>query len=232
MIVGVGSGRRFGWLWAAYTVSAVGTGLAFDALPLVAILLLHAGPAEVAALVAAGRAAGALLAVPVGPWVEVRRKRRVMVGMDLLRAAALLSVPAAALLAVLGLAQLVVVAVITAAADHAFRAAAGAYLKSIVRPDGLLGANSRFEATTWTTTALGPPLGGALVGLFGPLVTCWRTRSASCCQRPASGRSAAWTRSRSAPDHGGRARSSPAGGTSWPIPSCGRCWSTPRWSTA
>jgi hypothetical protein len=158
-------------LWAAYTVSAVGTGLAFDALPLVAILLLNAGPAEVAALAAAGRAAGAVLAAPLGPWVEARGKRPVMVAMDLLRAAALLSVPVAALAGRLGMAQLVVVAVLAAAADHAFRAAAGAYLKSVVAPGDLLGANSRFEATTWTTTALGPPLGGVLVGLFGPLVT-------------------------------------------------------------
>ena len=45
-------GRQFGWLWAAYAVSAYGTWLAFGAFPLIAILVLHAGPAEV---VGAGR---------------------------------------------------------------------------------------------------------------------------------------------------------------------------------
>ncbi|MYS75926.1 MFS transporter, partial [Streptomyces sp. SID5926] len=29
----------------------------------------------------------------------------------------------------------------------------------------------RFEATTWTAAMLGPPIGGAAVGLFGPVVT-------------------------------------------------------------
>jgi hypothetical protein len=40
-------GRQFGWLWAAYAVSVSGTCLAFGAFPLIAILVLHAGPTEV-----------------------------------------------------------------------------------------------------------------------------------------------------------------------------------------
>jgi hypothetical protein len=78
-------GRRFGRLWAAYAVSTFGTWLAFDAFPLIAILVLHAGPSEVSVLAAAGLAVGAAVAVPLGPWVEFRRKRPVMVAMDLTR---------------------------------------------------------------------------------------------------------------------------------------------------
>src|SRR5258706_2921937 len=88
-------GRQFGWLWTAYTVSAFGTWLAFDAFPLIAILVLHAGPTEVSLLAAAGLAVGAVLAVPLGPWVEFRRKRPVMIAMDLTRFAAVISRPAA-----------------------------------------------------------------------------------------------------------------------------------------
>ena len=102
-------GRQFGWLWAAYAVSTVGTWLAFDAFSLIAILALHAGPAEVSVLAAAGLAAVAVVAVPLGPWVEFRRKRRVMVAMDLTRFAALMSVPAAFALGWLRFAQLLVV---------------------------------------------------------------------------------------------------------------------------
>lgn len=40
-------GRPFGWLWTAYAVSTFGTRLAFDACALIAILVLHAGPAQV-----------------------------------------------------------------------------------------------------------------------------------------------------------------------------------------
>jgi hypothetical protein len=74
--VGRGSlGRSFGRLWAAYAVSTFGTWIAFDAFPLIAILVLHASAAQVSLLAAAGLAAGALVAVPLGPWVEPRRKR-------------------------------------------------------------------------------------------------------------------------------------------------------------
>ncbi len=164
-------GRPFRWLWAAFAVSTMGTWLAFDAFPLIAILVLHAGAAAVSVLAAAGLAAGAVLAVPLGPWVDRRRTRPVMVAMDLVRCAALLSVPAAYVLHALTFAQLLVVSVVVAAADIAFRAATGACLKSVVAPDDLLVANGRLEATTWTATAVGPPLGGAAVGMLGPVVT-------------------------------------------------------------
>lgn len=62
--IGVSGGRvdgrrsaawRFGWLWTAYGVSTFGTRFAFDAFALVALLVLHAGPAEVSLLAAVGR---------------------------------------------------------------------------------------------------------------------------------------------------------------------------------
>ncbi|MBY8888534.1 MFS transporter [Streptomyces sp. PTM05] len=164
-------GRRFGWLWAAFAVSSYGSGLGFGAFPLIAVLVLHSGPAQVAALSAAGRAAGALLAVPLGPWVEFRRKRPVMIATDLARFATMASVPVAYALGCLGFVQLLVVSVVVAAANIASKAASGAYLKSLVPPEDLLIANGRFESTTWTSTVVGPPLGGAAIALFGPATT-------------------------------------------------------------
>ncbi|MFD0118817.1 MFS transporter [Streptomyces sp. NPDC058320] len=164
-------GRRFGWLWAAFAVSSYGTGFGFGAFPLVAILVLHSGPTQVAALAAAGRAVGAVVAVPLGPWMEFRRKRPVMIAMDLIRFAALMSIPAAFAFGWLSFAQLLVVSVVVAAADIAFKAASGAYLKSLVPPEDLLVANGRFESTTWTSIVVGPPLGGAAIGMFGPVTT-------------------------------------------------------------
>jgi MFS family permease len=164
-------GRQFGWLWAAFAVSTFGTCLAFDAFALIAIIVLHSGPAEVSALAAAGRVVGAAVAVLLGPWVEFRRKRPVMVVTDLVRFAAVMSVPAAFALGWLSFAQLLIVSVIGAAADIAFKAASGAYLKALVHPEDLLVANSRFEATTWTAISFGPPLGGAAISMFGPVTT-------------------------------------------------------------
>jgi MFS family permease len=162
-------GPRFRWLWSAYAVSAFGTWLGFGAFPMLAILVLHAGPAAVSALAAVGPAVGALVAVPLGPWVDHRRKRPVMVAMDLVRFAALVSVPTAYALGWLSFGQLLVVSVVVAASDITFTAASGAYLKGLVAPEDLLVANGRFESTNWTATALGPPLGGAAFALFGPV---------------------------------------------------------------
>ncbi len=171
MTAGRSLGRRFGWLWAAFTISTFGTWLGFDAFPLIAILVLHAGPGQVSLLSAAGLAAGAVVAMPLSRWAEFRRRRPVMVAMDLIRFAALMSVPAAFILGWLTFAQLVVVSVVAAAADITFRAVSGAYLKTLVPPADLLVANGRFEATAWTATVVGPPLGNAAIGLFGPVTT-------------------------------------------------------------
>ncbi|MCX5063387.1 MFS transporter [Streptomyces sp. NBC_00201] len=171
MRAGQGLGRRFGWLWAAYSVSALGTWLAFDAFSLIAVIVLHAGATEVAVLSAAGLAVGAAVAAPLGPWMEFRRKRPVMMTMDLVRCAALLTVPTAFALGALSFVQLLVVSVVVGAADISFTAASGAFVKSLLPPGDLLVANARFEATQWTAIVLGPPLGGAAIGLFGPVMT-------------------------------------------------------------
>ena len=164
-------GRQFGWLWAAYAVSAYGSGIGFGAFPLIAVRVLHSGPVQVSALSASGLAVGAVVAVPLGPWVEFRRKRPVMMTMDLARFAALMTLPVAYALGRLSFAQLLVVSVVVAAAKIAFNAASGANLKALVKPEDVLVANSRFESTNWTTLVVGPPLGGAAVGLLGPVTT-------------------------------------------------------------
>jgi MFS transporter len=164
-------GRRFGWLWASYAVSTFGTWVAFDAFPLIAILALHAGPTEVSVLAASGLAVAAAVAVPLGPWVEFSRKRPLMIAMDLTRFAALITVPVAYALGRLTFAQLVVVSVVVGAAGIASRSAGGAFLKQLLPQEDLLVANGRFESTTWTATVLGPPIGGAAIGVLGPVAT-------------------------------------------------------------
>lgn len=164
-------GRDFDRLWVAFASSSFGTGLAFGALPLIAVLVLHADPFEVSLLAAAGLAVGSVVAMPLGPWIEFHRKKPLMVAMDLVRFIAMASVPVAFALGWLTFAQLLAVTIISATANIAFTSASGAFLKQMVPSDSLILANSRFEATTWTTTATGPPLGGALISVFGPVVT-------------------------------------------------------------
>ncbi|WP_157430084.1 MFS transporter [Actinomadura oligospora] len=164
-------GRDFAWLWRAYAVSALGTWLALDAFPMIAVLALHVDAARVSLIAVAGGAAAALLAFPLGPWVEYRPKRRLMVRSDLVRFAALATVPLAYLADALTYTHLLVVAVVVAVANIVFVGASGSHLKALVPNDRLGDANGSFESVNWLSTAIGPPSGGALIGLFGPVAT-------------------------------------------------------------
>jgi MFS family permease len=170
-IAGMSLGRDFRRLWTAFTVSAVGTAIGSGALPLVAVLALDVSTFQVSLLAAISALAGAAFALPMGDFIEQRRKRPVMIAADLVRFVALLSVPVAAAFGVLTYSQLCVAGVVQAAALIAFTAASGAHLKALVPAEGRAEANSKFEQTTWLTMSVGPPIGGALVSLVGATVT-------------------------------------------------------------
>jgi len=164
-------GADFRRLWAAYGVSELGSAVGSGALPLIAIFALDASDLQVSLLAALSGVAAAMIALPLGPWIEFRPKRPVMIGADLLRFGALASVPIAAAAGALTFAQLCLVAVAQTAGAIAFTAASGAHLKALVAPEQRAQANGRFESTTWTAVSVGPPIGGALISFFGATVT-------------------------------------------------------------
>lgn len=136
-----------------------------------ALLVLGVSDWQVSLLAAVGGLTSAVLALPLGPAIEHRRKRPVMVAADLVRAAALVSVPLAAWSGRLTFAQLCAVSVLTTTGAIAFTAASGAHLKALVSEDQRATANSRFETTFWTATSVGPPLGGVLISWLGATTT-------------------------------------------------------------
>ena len=97
----VGFGRDFRLLWRAYSISELGSAVGAGALPLLAVLVLHSSALKVSLLAALSGIASAAIAMPMGPWIEFRRKRPVMIGADLLRSTALGSLPVAAILGML-----------------------------------------------------------------------------------------------------------------------------------
>lgn len=156
-------GADFSRLWTAYSISEVGSAVGAGALPLIALLVLGVADWQVSLLAAVGGLASAALALPLGPFIERRRKRPLMVAADLARAAALLSVPIAAWTGMLTFTQLCVVSMVSTTGAIAFTAASGAHLKALVPAEQRAEANSRFETTYWTATSLGPPVGGFLI---------------------------------------------------------------------
>ncbi|MGD8148696.1 MFS transporter [Ornithinimicrobium sp. Y1694] len=164
-------GPDFARLWGATAASQVGTAVALGALPFIAITVLDADDLQVSLLAAAGGAISALLALPIGPWVEHRRKRPVMIAAALFRAVVLLSLPIAHLLGVLTCGHLVVVAAASSLGLMAELSASSAHLKALVPREGRTEAASRLETTSWLALSAGPAIGGLLLGAIGATVT-------------------------------------------------------------
>lgn len=158
-------------LWGSFTVGRIGSALGAGALPLIAILVVGASDLQVSLMAAISGIAGAAIALPMGPFIEFRRKRAVMVHADLVSFAALASVPPAVWFGVLTYTQLCVVAAVQTVCGIVFNAANGAHLKALVPASQRVRANSRFETTFWTASIVGAPVGGVLISTFGTTIT-------------------------------------------------------------
>jgi MFS family permease len=134
-------------VWTAATISIFGSLITRMALPFVAILVLSAGPIEVAVLRSLDLVAVLLVGLVAGAWVDRLRRRPVLIWADLGRAVLLLSLPLAFVLGMLTLWQLFAVTILTAVLTTFFDAADNAYLPSIVRQDDLVEANSSLAAS-------------------------------------------------------------------------------------
>ena len=151
-------------VWSAAGISAVGSQVTLLALPLTAILVLHASAFEVAAISTAVTLPN-VLGIAAGVWLDRVRRRSVMIGADFGRAAVLASVPVAYAFGVINLAQLYAVALVSGALNVAFEIASQAYLPAIVRREELIEANVKLQGATVAAQGVGPSIGGALVTL-------------------------------------------------------------------
>jgi MFS family permease len=160
-----GPPRDFGYLLAADGVSQAGTQVRLVALPLVAVIALHATTFQAALTAAADTAAFLFIGLPAGAWIDRLRKRPVLIGADLVRAVLVSTIPVAAALGVLGLPQLYVVALALGMATVLFDVAHMAYVPFLAGRDHLITGTARLEAVDFTAFTAGPAVGGLLVQL-------------------------------------------------------------------
>lgn len=159
----VWANTQFRRLWFAQAISKLGSAVTATALPLTAVLLLHADAADMALLVFAGQLPDLLFGLLAGVWVDRMRRRPILVGSDLARFVLLSTVPIAAAFGVLTFTQLWLVSFAVGIFTLFFAVANVAVLPSIVRPDELVDANSRLSITDAIVGLSGPSAGGALV---------------------------------------------------------------------
>lgn len=159
--------RDFMLLWSGQSISEIGSSVTVLALPLLAVITLHATTFEVGVLEACTTLAFLLVALPAGAWIDRWRRKPVLVWADAGRVVLLGSIPVAKAMGHLTLAQLYIVALATGVLTVFFDVAYQAYLPALVDRDQLVDGNGKLGTTQSFAQVAGPSIGGALVGSIG-----------------------------------------------------------------
>jgi MFS family permease len=154
--------RDFVKLWCAETVSRTGTQVTFIALPLTAIVTLHATVAQVG-LLSAVEYLPYLLSLWAGVLVDRTRRRPLMVAANLGLMAFLGAIPLAAVLGVLTYPFLLAVAFGAGCLTMLFEIAQASYVPFLLSQDRLKEGNGKLEVGRSAAQASGAGLGGILV---------------------------------------------------------------------
>lgn len=154
-------------LWVGQTISEFGSVVTRTAVPLVAILVLGAGPFELALIVALSSLGRLAVGLVAGAWVDRLRRRPLMIADDLARAALLLWIPLAHALGILRIEHLYVLVLVEAALSSLFDAAYPAYVPTLIGRSRLVEGNSKLAMSSSIAEVGGPGFAGALVQVIG-----------------------------------------------------------------
>jgi MFS family permease len=153
--------RRY---WSAHTVSLFGDQVSLLAFPLVAVLALDAGPAQMGYLTAFALAPNLLFALHAGAWVDRRgRRRQAMIAADAGRFLLLLTVPLAYVADALTLGQLYAVAFGAGALSVLFNVSNASLFVSVVERERYVEASSLLNGSRAFSFVAGPSMAGFLV---------------------------------------------------------------------
>lgn len=162
--------RAFLRLWSAESISLFGSQITLLAVPLTAVLTLHATPLQMGVLMAVGTAPTLLFGLVIGAWVDRVRRRPLMIAADVARAALLVTIPVASYAQLLHIGQLYIVEFLTGVCTIVFDVAYSSLLPALVPHEFLVSGNSRLEGSRALAGTAGPGLAGALVQLVtGPV---------------------------------------------------------------
>ncbi|MDQ3810142.1 MAG: MFS transporter [Chloroflexota bacterium] len=162
------SNRDFIKLWLGTSISNVGSQLTVLAMPLMAVLMFGAGPAETALMTAAGWAPLLLFGLPAGAWVDRLPKRPLRIAADLASACVVTAIPISSSWDALRLEQLYIVAFLIGSLNVLTRLTSSALLPALVGREQLLEANTATMASFSLTLIVGPALAGVLVQVVAP----------------------------------------------------------------
>jgi MFS family permease len=152
------------------SASLLGDQISLIALPLTAVLALHATAGQMGVLTTVYLVPNLLFSLHAGVWLDRRAKRRqAMLVTDVLRGALTATIPIAYLLGDLTWSQLYIVSFGLGALSVVFFVAYGGFFQSIVRREEYVEANALIHGVRGASFLVGTSLGGVLVQLLrGP----------------------------------------------------------------
>ena len=155
--------REFVKLWTGQAISQIGSRITRTALPFAAAITLNAGPFQMGILSGAAGVSVLLFGLFAGAWADRLRRRPILICTDLLRAAALATVPIAAMRHSLTMNHLYFVAAATGLLTVLFDVSYQAYVPSLVERDDLVQANAKLALSESVAEVSGPGIAGFLV---------------------------------------------------------------------
>jgi MFS family permease len=151
--------------WTGQAISALGDSFSGFALPLLIFKLTNSG-LNLALTTAAYMLPYLLFGLVIGAWVDRLDRKRLMIFVDLGRAALIASIPILANVNALPLWWIYAVAFLSSTLSIAFDAADFAAIPSLVNQDDLVTANGRITASYSAARIIGPLLAGGLVAIM------------------------------------------------------------------
>ena len=162
--------RNFRRYFIGQSISLVGDQVSLIALPLTAVLALHASAGQMGALTTAALLPNLIFALHAGVWVDRRAsRRRVMLVADVGRGLLVAVIPIAFALGHLSWPLLYVVAFGSGTLGVFFSVAYGGFFQTVVERPDYVAANSLIHGSRAFSFLAGTSLGGVLVQLLrGP----------------------------------------------------------------
>ena len=141
--------------------------LTLAAVPIVAVLLLQAGPGEIGIMAAVQSLPFLLLSIPLGLLADRMSRKKLMLMSELLRVCALMVLISAMLLNLISVPLLACVGFLAAVGTVGFSVSAPSLVPALVDSQHLAKANGRLELARSMAFAGGPALAGALIAWLG-----------------------------------------------------------------
>lgn len=148
--------------FAGQTISNLGNSITIFTMPLL-VYQLSGSAVNLALTTTFGFLPYLLFGLLIGAWVDRVDRKRVMIGVDLLLALAIVSVPILYGLGALSLWWIYAVVFFAGTLGICFQAAEFAAIPSLVPRENLVTANGRIQASYSAATIVGPLLGGLLL---------------------------------------------------------------------